>query len=382
MKIGIITIHNSPNYGASLQAYALWKYINDLGHDVEIIDLYRPYQKEYVASSKFYKMRDSASKKLFSSKVKIVLKKLLKINVQSNLFSYGSKKKFDEFNSLLRYSRAYTGPDELYENPPIYDLYISGSDQLWNPTQPYSLEPYFLTFAPKDSRKISYATSIGVSDLKEEEKEKFKLWLSSYTGISVREKQAKVLLEQITGRIIEQVADPTFLLAESHWKIIARFPSEDRPYILLFTLTFSRDMLEYALRLSKESGLALVVLNQIQPECRDSRYKAVRDAGPREFLGYIAAAEMVITDSFHCSVFSLILGARNFYSYIAPTNNRGTRILDLLSTYSLSDHLLNTNLNESFATLSSRKIDSSHVRLTIEVERVRSQKFLRKHLNG
>lgn len=381
MKIGIITIHKSPNYGACLQAYALWKYIEQQGHDCEIIDLYRPYQDEYVPSKRFKPMRQNTS---FVSRCKQAIKKMLGLNKgkAGKLFSDNAKLKFDKFNSQIKYSRAYKGIDEFYANPPIYDLYVSGSDQLWNPTQPYCLEPYFLTFVPNGGRKISYATSIGITDLTDEEKHKFKDWLSSYDAISVRELQAEKLLESfITDHVISQVPDPTFLLDVEEWKRLALYPDINGKYILLFTLQWSPVLVEYCKRLSAENGLLLVVLSQIQPQNTDGGYIPVTDAGPQEFIGYIANAEMVITDSFHCTVFSIITGANNFYTYIAPSNIRGSRITDLLDIFEIKGHLLPQSLSLGYAELAKCKIEHEQIKEKMFAIRQQGMTFINKYIN-
>lgn len=374
-KIGIITIHNSPNYGACLQSYALWKYIIDQGYECEIIDLYRPYQEEYIPSRKFL---TSAQRVTFKQRIKKFIKKLLFPEKKKLLFSSTAKPKFDEFNKQITLSRTYRGPDELYADPPLYDLYISGSDQLWNPEQPYCLEPYFLTFVPSGRKKISYSTSIGLDDISEEDKRDFKKWLASYSDISVREKTAKRLLESFLDKEVIQVADPTFLLDLEIWNSLAIKPIDQKPYLLLFSLYYQADLVEYCLKLCEEAGLSLVVLTQIQPE--SNRYKVVKDAGPREFIGYIAQAEMFITDSFHGTVFSLIMGAKNFYTYIRLGNKRGSRIIDLLETYQLSNHLLNPELTISYEQLKSNSINRDQVLKTMVQERENSRGFLNKDL--
>lgn len=372
MKIGIITVHNSPNYGASLQAYALWKYIIQSA-DCEIIDLYRPYQKDYIPSARFRPMRGNVQPT--RTKIKRLIKKLL--NYTPKHFSVEAKAKFDEFNSQIKLSKTYKGIDALYANPPQYDLYISGSDQLWNPAQPYCMEPYFLTFTPQTAKKISYATSIGISELKGNEKKLFKEWLSSYDAISVRERQAKRLLESFTNRKdIVQVADPTFLLDVDEWKQMAVYPNSRKPYILLFILSYSKSLIQYALKLCREGGLRLVVVNQLQPLCTDGSYDSVTDAGPREFLGYIANADMVMTDSFHGTVFSIIMGTKNFYTYIAPGNKRGSRITDLLDMFGLQDHLLPTELDRSYDELTQNVIDRSEELDTIRKVQADGRNFL------
>lgn len=137
------------------------------------------------------------------------------------------------FNSEISLSKPYRSIDELYANPPKYDLYITGSDQVWNPTQNYCLEPYFLTFvAEGQGKKISYASSIGINDLTIKEKSLFKKWLSSYDAISIREKQGKVLLQSFINRDIKQVPDPTFLLSMDFWREMAIRPQFNEKYIL------------------------------------------------------------------------------------------------------------------------------------------------------
>lgn len=380
-KVGIITIHNSPNYGACLQSYALYKYIKDYGDDVEIIDLHRPAAyDDYVPSRKYTCSRPA--KRSLQSRIKGYVKNVIGIKPKRcSLYSPTAVKKFNEFNSVIKLSQPYRGIDELYANPPLYDLYISGSDQLWNPTQAYCLEPYFLTFVPEgQGKKISYATSVGITELRDNEKSDFSRWLSLYDDISVREYQAQSLLQGLLkNKKVNQVADPTFLLEPKEWRQMAIKPKQEK-YILMFTLQHKPEILDYCLQLSEQSGLPLVALGQIQPDVLDGSYTAVKDAGPKEFLGYIQNAEMVITDSFHCTVFSLIMGAKNFYTYIAPNNHRGSRIIDLLGTYDLKEHLLASALDVPFELLASKAIDEDEVSEIMEKERERSRDFINKYI--
>lgn len=375
MRIGIITIHNSPNYGACLQSYALYKYINMNGGDVEIIDLHRPIEfDDYIPSAKYVRCR----KPIMTWKMRIKrMLGLYKVNVDANKYSPFALKKFENFNSEISLSKPYRSIDELYANPPKYDLYITGSDQVWNPTQNYCLEPYFLTFvAEGQGKKISYASSIGINDLTIKEKSLFKKWLSSYDAISIREKQGKVLLQSFINRDIKQVPDPTFLLSIDFWREMAIRPQFNEKYILLFTLRFSPILLKYCLELSKESNLRLIVLSQIQPDVEGDSYIAIKDAGPKEFIGYIKYAEMVITDSFHCTVFSIILGTSNFYTYISPYNKRGSRIIDLLESFSLLDHLLPVSLDETYAKLMQKEIKHEDVNRIIINNNIAARKYL------
>lgn len=377
MKIGILTIHDSPNYGACLQCYALWKYLSDQGYDCEIIDLHRPgAHPDYIPSRKYRRARPV--QKSILKKLKLLLKRSLgKKPLQRQYYNEESKIKFDAFNSLYTKSKPYNDIDEFYDNPPRYDIYIAGSDQLWNPTQIYCIEPYFLTFVSgAEKKKISFSTSIGITELTDKEKDLFKQWLSDFTAISVREKQAKELLSSFVDREVKQVSDPTFLLPYTSWKKLANYPNIKAKYILYFALHIENTILDYCKKLSIESGLPLYVMNQTQPDPIDNSYLAVKDAGPRDFIGYIANADMVITDSFHGTVFSIIMGSKNFYTYIAPNSNRGSRIEDLLNTFSLSNHILNSNFERNYNELQDGKPDKDMNMSIIQQERKRSASFL------
>ena len=381
-KIGIITIHNSPNYGACLQSYALWKYIHEQGCDVEIIDLLRPTHDGYKASRNFKECRPP--KRNILTKIKSFLRILfIKANTVYPL-SEVAKMKFDKFNSGICLSRTYANIDDLYKNPPEYDLYITGSDQVWNPSQAYCIEPYFLTFAPKAKMKISYASSIGITELTEKEVRMFKDRLSFYTAVSVREKSAKVLLEKITGLPIEQVADPTFLLSHNTWQNLSESSEYAfTDYIFLFTLSYNVDLFEYVSNLSKQSGKQFIFLcGNIHSVPKQVEYQCtfISDAGPCDFLRLIEKATLVITDSFHCTVFSIILQANNFYTFIPKGNNRGSRIIDLLSRFSLRMHLLEVPLKLSYKSLMGNVINHKNINAVYQEVQSESQAFLNKYL--
>ena len=150
--------------------------------------------------------------------------------------------------------------------------------------------------------------------------------------------------------------------------------------MLLFTLNWSQQLFDYSLKLSLESGLRLVVLAQKQPEYAGYDYIPVTDAGPKEFIGYIENADMVITDSFHCTVFSIIMGAKNFYTYISPSNGRGSRITDLLDSFGLQNHLLNPGLTDGYHQLAVRKISRADILKTIESLKIQGQGFIDKFI--
>ncbi len=376
-RIGIVTIHNSPNYGACLQSFALYEYIRRQGAYCEIIDIHRPIHSDYVYEKKYSSFRNNP----FTPKKRLknfFNRRLGRSKRISSFFSVTAEKLFTEFNSSIRYSQTYNKLSELKKNPPQYDVYISGSDQLWNPAQPYCLEPYFLTFAPSSATKISYATSIGITELTEIEKTCFEKWLSTYDAVSVREKQGKALLNSfLKDKEVSVVADPTFLLDRTTWNEIANYPNIQEKYIAVFLLCKDPQIIDYALRLSRESGYKLIFLKKDpQPELKDCIIE--NNIGPREFLGYLSKADIVITDSFHCTVFSILMGAKNFVSYISPNSKRGSRIIDLLDLFGLDKHLLPSDLSLSFTKLEELPLDVEHINKIIECEKNNARTYLDK----
>lgn len=375
MKVGIITIQKSPNYGACFQAYGLYSFLKKHGIECEIIDLLRPTHFEYIQSKihKPYRQKKVGVIKGTKHIINIIFKKSIAVNTLTQV----AQQKFDSFNSGIIYSKTYYSIDELYYDPPQYDVYITGSDQLWNPTIGFCIEPYFLTFVNNGGRKISYATSVGINELSNQERADFSKWLADYYSISVREESACKLLSTIVKQDVIQVCDPSFLLEPAQWKEMMIAPPIDDSYILLFTLRYNKTLLDFCLRLSYESRKKLVYLCLYQPNVESTeQYTAVDSAGPTEFLGYIANADMVITNSFHGTVFSLILGAGNVFSHVPSTQKRGKRITDLLKTYNLSNHVLGDDLTASYNDMELEKVDKNVVSKIMDRERKRSQVYL------
>lgn len=340
-RIGIITIHKSTNYGACLQAHATYTFIKSLGYDCEIIDLYRNIHKGFVPSKRFKiweppysPHKEAMNRSLFSRLDNFIMRFL------TERAKYKKKKAFSQFNESIKYSKAYKGIDELYDNPPIYDYYITGSDQVWNPTIGIPVEPYFLTFTDSDN-KISYGSSFGVSEIKEEYKELFKVWLQKYKAISVREYSGADIVYGMLKKRVPVVLDPTLLIGSEYWRGISRKPTLNKPYLLLLTLSNpSKDLVEKAAEVAKENGLQLVLFGNRRLNYF-FKYHLVADAGPLEFIGWIENAEMIITNSFHGFAFSLMLND-NFYILLDKSGkgkSRNSRIETLFNDFDLRNRV-------------------------------------------
>ena len=176
--------------------------------------------------------------------------------------------------------------------------------------------------------------------------------------------------------------DPTFLLSPDMWINMATTPIVSSPYILVFSLFQEKSLLQKAVELAQEANMKVVVIDQNYLNSPHDSIIVVDNAGPCDFIGLIRQAALVLTDSFHCSVFSIITGTRNFYTYIAPNNQRGSRIIDLLKLYNLSDHLLSDIANLiSYKSIENIKIDIQHTHYIMQQEQTIGRDFLNKSIH-
>ena len=335
MKIGFVTTHQYQNFGTFLQCFALQKMLQDLGHDTEIID----YRREEFKRTMFEKIRIAIGdfRKHPMSYISNILAWFLLCKRRS-LFNKFAKENFKISQQYWKTS------DDLKLNPPQYDLYMSGSDQIWNPSICGFIEPYFLTFAPKDSFKVSYAPSIGLSHLSTVEIDQLSTMLATYKYLSCRETTGCRLLADC-GMKVEHVLDPTLLLDISIWNSMAdKSKIHKTNYNLCYFLTETPEKRMQAYELLSDAKIENLTV--------DFRYSkgAILAAGPYEFLSLIRNAKTIVTDSFHGMLFSILFG-KDFY--ILPRhqatnhNHQNSRIIDMLNALELSNRWCPTSTNIS-----------------------------------
>ncbi|MDD4055314.1 MAG: polysaccharide pyruvyl transferase family protein [Bacteroides sp.] len=378
-SIGIITFQRTiGNYGASLQCFALYEYLKRQGYNCEVIDLLRKEHSNYKESKRYYwpqKRRSFIRRLLSYVKWKIVLK--LKKKVVRNNYSSIRIENFNNFNNRIKYSKQYQCIDNLYDDPPCYDIYLTGSDQVWNPTIGFYNEPYFLTFAPNGSRKVSYASSIALPSLPYEYHELYRKWLSNYKNISVREKEGKTIVQNLINKDVSVVLDPTFLLDISIWNELALTPTIEKRYLFVYTLMHNDPLIRYAIKKASEMGLEIILaMSTPQNTTFDKKIIFADNLGPLEWMGFIKEAEFVITDSFHGTAFSIMFGTP-FYVYISLAS-RGSRILNLLDTLSLSNHCLSSDFQEK----GNMEFDYQKTLKILNIERRLSESYLNIAING
>ena len=369
MRAGLITFHFAHHYGAQLQALATMKAIQGLGHDCEIIDYRLPHT---TRTNQLFKK--SASVRAVASDAHTAL-------------HYGAfQRRFHRFEAFVAEEMAlsaqrYTAVDQLRNHPPAYDVYVAGSDQIWNPYifQDRQFDPAFLLDFVREGRRIAYAPSLGVPALPEDKAAELKKFLAPFSALSVREKRGQVLLREAAGRQARVVLDPTLLLNGTDWGALANPTRRQGPYILCYFVSDPGEAAPYALALAQKTGWPIVQLAGARRKICDGA-ELVFDAGPREFLALFRDAAAVVTNSFHGAAFSLQF-QKNFFTSMSPKERSQptfSRIYSLLSRLGCADRII--GLDET-APLEA-EMDYGQVYERLEAERADSLAYLKAALEG
>lgn len=385
-KIGIITTSSGGNgnyrcnYGAALQGYALVKQLRLLGYDAYDIN----YHSDNEYSPEKYSVFQRTLKRIqMLTNYNIVRAKLIEIINRKNLASW--KDKFFEFvikNNLTYNQGEFFNILQLREVSKEFYAVICGSDVVWNPALRNNVcdDGYFLNFAAEGVKRIAYAPSFGVSDLPKDFAQQMGKILPSFTGLSVREKTGQDLVKKYCGLDAKVVLDPTLLLPtkeyESQVIVPEWLPSE---YIAVYQFGDIQHTSDKIKEIRDKYKLPLVII----PARYEDFTKATFDIGPGEFLGIIKNAKLVLSDSFHCTVFSLLYHTPflTFYrNRPMPGKDINSRMLDLLKLVDLEDRLVppDTDINyNSMFDLGFEKSDE-----IIEIMRQDSLTYLKSALEG
>lgn len=323
MKIGIYTIHSHYNYGAMFQAYGTQKALEKLGFDAELVNVYTK-EEEFKNEHNF-----------FSFKLKFFL---IYFYTKINPKIPRKFKRFRDFHSNMNLSKRYFGIEEIYKNPPQYDIHLAGSDQIWNIQRGFSDKPYyFLDFLNDDDIKISYASSFGASNINPIYNEKLSNFLSTFKAIAVREDEGVEIIKKATGLDAVQVMDPTFLLDDKEWGALDTVtPIVQGDYIFCYGFDGSeksKQMVE-SIRQRLNLPLVAVAVGLFFPFKID---KFIKDAGPLEFINLIRNAKFVISGSYHGIAFAIHF-RKSFFGTIHPTRN--ARMKTMLNKLNLSNRQL------------------------------------------
>lgn len=369
-SIGIITIHKINNYGSVFQAYALQKVCEDMGYKVEIIDYTFP--NIHHRNNSYAKVADSQPKEPRWKKL-LFANALLKQHSGIANFVH----KYQHLSSSI-----YNSPKELKLNPPQYDIYITGSDQLWNPRHCNGDPAFMLHFASDESLKISYAASIGASDIPKDLHPLYKELLGRYKYISVRETSGVDVIRDVTGKKATTVLDPTLLLDKNEWNKIAT-PKRlvKKKYILCYFLNYSFNAFPYVDELAdyiqKQTGYEIVRVARPPHKLKFKQTTYMVGASPEDFLALVRDAEIVLTTSFHGTAFAVNY-AKPLISIVEDRNASDSRQVSLLNSLGLMKQVL--SISDDFPSYECSIYDIDSEQKCLEALRCESKGFLFKAL--
>ena len=367
MKIGIITIQKCNNFGADLQAFALQKKLQLMGYDAENID--------YVFYKNSRHLKGMGEKPVLrlsiANRIKEALFPALERvrNFKNHRAMAERATKFAAWSAKnVRQSPEYRSVASLYAARHPYDVYMVGSDQVWNPRMGSNIKPYFLDFAHEGARCVSYASSIGAAEISSSAFYLFKKLLRRFSAIGVREKCAAEIVKAMALKSeVKQVIDPTLLLTDKEWENVSIKPNGIPPnYILLYDLIASEETRGLANKIAAEKVLPIVRVG-------DGAY------GPGEFIWLFAHADFVVTNSFHGTAFSLIY-RKDFYSVIPRGMTNASRIESIINLVGASDRLLRAESVDAFDRAAS--VDWPSVSRKLEAARTDSVAFLKRAVEG
>lgn len=383
-KIGCVIAYkkNHTNYGTSLVGYSLIKKIQQLGYDVEIIN--------YVKNlSLIDKIRYTLNAYMCGELERLVKLRNNKGTITNNpqLPAY-IKQRIDaveQYKKLKLYPlfHNYVGFNDLKRGSKNYKTIIVGSDQVWSPL---SLPNKFfnLLFVDDSVKKVAYASSFGVSEIPEFQKKATGKYLDRFAYIGVREQRGKEIVDSLSHKKAQVVADPTLLLSRDEWEkeIEDSKVNETEPYIFCYFLGTNQDARKAVNELKAKTGLKIITIRHMDeyvPEDEKFGDEAPYNVGPNDFVKYISRAEYVCTDSFHCTAFSIQFHRKFMTFYRFASNNkagRNSRIDSLFNTLQINkNHIYNGNID-----LINTPIEWSVVDNNLTALRSQSLDFLRNAL--
>lgn len=296
MKIGIMTFPNMTSYGCTLQMYALYRAVQQAGAEAEIIN----YRNEYMKARRHTSAGCSDSQ--IKAALRVTASKFLHMRQITAFRSFEGR--MNQYPAKITSEKS-----DLHEAAKRYDGVICGSDQVWNPLITDTDLSFLLDFCGPDIKRIAYAPSFGISEFSDEFAEKIRPELEKFRHLSVREEVGVRYVESLTGRKVEAVLDPTFLIPKQDWMALEKpHPMAVGRYILCFPVRNSAALIRFGRELAEKKDAALIVVEGnflTQLRNKDKRIRYALDISPEEWLYLMHHADCVVTNSFHGVAFSI-----------------------------------------------------------------------------
>lgn len=371
-KVGIVTYFGH-NYGACLQAYAVQKVVEQFNNESEIIN-YLPKVNQERKWKRRFKYLFHPFKYLNDKKINLEYKKRFTIRAQ----------KFDKFiaERLKITSEYYEDAQAMNIISSKYDVYTTGSDQLWNPAHHGANKVYLLDFVDDTKIRLAFSPSIARKTVPEKYKEEFKRMLSKFDYISVREDvNVDTVKQLVPEKEVVHLLDPTFLLYATQWDEILDKPLFDEPYIFSYLFGDLNYIGEFLEKKAEESGMRVIALPYNSRELSNPDIQNYFDAGPSEFVNLIKNASLIITDSFHATAFSINYN-KPFYTLLrqeeTDIDNMNSRFTSILNLLQLESRLIMPGVK--FDNVLDDELDYSIANEILKKEREKAMAYLSKGL--
>ena len=351
-KIGCVIAYTKGhnNYGTSLQGYAMLKKIQQLGYEVEVI--------QYTKRLSVWQKMKFVVNALRAGEWKNIKHRLTGKQILKKYPAYAAgiaerTKAVDAYKQkkLTPLFHKYIGYDALHKGSLNYDAVVVGSDQVWTPM---SLPNKFfnLLFVDDRVRKVAYASSFGVSEIPSFQRKATGAYLDRFYKIGVREQRGKEIVEELSHQKATVVADPTMLLNREEWEqeIADAHTTTEKPYIFCYFLGTNQEARKAANELKAKTGYKIVTIRHMDeyvPEDEQFGDEAPYSIDPNDFVKYISRAAYICTDSFHCTVFSILFHRQfmTFYRFAATNKTgRNSRIDSLFNILGLQNRLYAGNV--------------------------------------
>lgn len=316
MRICTITCSNTDNHGARLQTYALAKYLQNHGNDVTVIDYRPPYMDPSFRVFYWPGLSIKEWAKFF-------------LRFPQRIRSKKRHKNFVAFSNkhIPLTEKVYQNVQDLREDPPCADVYIAGSDQIWNTFFPNGTDPaFYLDFGPKTIRRESYAASFATTELRPGTEDFVRTNLSRFDKVSVREKSGLTILEQLGISDGVQEDDPVFLLSAEKWMELSDGTGNGEHYLLVYDFFSDLALKQKAKHVARSQNLQIFSISPFKQHYANKNFTI---AGPETFISLIKNAHLVVTNSFHAIAFCAIF--QREYVYVPRPDGLNERIEDLIN---------------------------------------------------
>ena len=359
-KIGLITFYNTIGYGTILQAFATKKIIEGLGYECDILPYYNKYMERAFSVKHTSVIHDSY----------VLLSEFILL-----LTELPRKRKFHQFRDSFA-QKPYLNRTDMEALNEKYDIFLCGSDQLWNYNITDMDDVFMLSFVHNNKKKRAFSTSFGLTCVEDNKKAVYEKYLKEFYKVALREKQGQELFKKLTQNDAELVLDPTFLYGQYGWSQLASTitAKEKIKYILVYQMIISKELVQVAEYIRKETGYKVIWIPF--PYGKGCKCNIKLSAGPLEWLSLIKNAELVLTNSFHGVAFSIIFNTQ-FYCLISEKLTKtASRMASMLKLFNLDSRLIAEEKDICLAD----KINYEKVNNIVEIKRKESIRILKEIL--